>query len=138
MDSMRRGLVFTADGILAVSAALVLAVGSFLYIQDVNRSQWNDVNMMRTAYDLGLALDRDGILPSNNRTLIEDMLKKTMPDNMNVSLQIQRYYFVEGNLSLIDSRRYGQDVGGNHMTQRVVSTDPKGGYYITDVRVGLR
>jgi len=135
---MSRGAVFTTDSIIATSILMILLVGATYYIQESYTSRWNDVNMVRGAYDIGLALDEAGIISSGNDTLINDILNRTRQKNTAVSINVDRYRYIDGNLTLLEQSQYGDDITDNHMTQKVMSTDSDGDYYITLIRVGPR
>jgi len=133
-----KGLAFTTDGILATTVALTVMLSTIYAIQAANRNDKHDLASVKTAYDIGLAFDRAGILASNNETLITQALENYRPDNMNVSLHITRYAWTHGNLTVVNLREYGNVQSESYTTQQVVSADGRGGYYVTRVRVGLR
>ncbi len=136
---MKKGFVFTTDAVFAVMIAMVIAATTSYYIFDIPQNPYRRASLMRAANDIGLSLDRGGILSSNNKTLITKMLNLTTPSNMVSNVEIQRYYEVGGNFTVIQVIRCGEDdIETNYLTQEVISTDMKGGYYNTRVRVGLR
>ena len=136
---MRKGQVFVTDSVLAAFVLSLLTVTSVFYLQDAYKaSRWNDVNMMRTAYDIGVALDRSDVIASNNRTVINRTLYRLMPKNARVALALHRYHYVQGNLSQMESVAYGDAIEDNYVTQRITSADTTGGYYAADIKVAPR
>jgi hypothetical protein len=115
---------------------MTLIIGSFTYLQTANMNRWKDVDKMRTAYDVGLGLDRMGVFSSNNRSFIESSLAQVLPVQYNASLQVFTYWDVGGNLTLIQSRTYGQAVSEPYLTEDFVSSDKLGGFYLARLRVG--
>ena len=135
---MKKGVVFTTDAALALTVTLLVLAVTLHYIRDADMSRWSDLNMMRVAYDLGLALDREGVLASNNRTLVEGRLNRTSPPNYAVHLSVERYVFVNGTSHLVGVNGYGETSEGDRMTEKIISSDSVGGYYLTYVGVALR
>ena len=135
---MKKGVIFTTDSALAVTVALTMATVSLTYIQDGNTSRFRDVTIVRTAHDMGLSLDRAGILSSNNASSIEYALNMTKPANTRASVEINRYLYLNGTMHLLTSRTYGEKVEGYCASATVMSIDKCGGYYISYLKVGLR
>ncbi|MFC2162307.1 hypothetical protein ACFLRF_01380 [Candidatus Altiarchaeota archaeon] len=136
---MSKGGLFTIDAIIAAPILLMLLVTSTYYLQTSLQGRWDDVVLVRTNYDLGLSLDRSGILATNNETLIEDTLDHLAQDNMLVGVKVWRYRYLSGQLSLMDMKEYGDTVDGeDFMTETFVSSDPYGWYYMVKVRVKRR
>jgi hypothetical protein len=134
---MSRGFVFTTDGVLAVTVALTLAAASLYYIQEAGRGGWDEAAMVRSADDIGLALDREGLLGSDNMTLLEAALNGSRPNNYAAGLRVSRYVPVNGTLMLVSVQTAGDYPAGDRVTQRFVSMGRQG-VYVADVGVALR
>lgn len=135
---MRRGIVLTTDSVMALMLALVFAGATLLYVRSQEGSRFSELNLVRTAYDIGFSLDRTGALASNNRTVIETALNATKPGNLLAAATVERYVFA-GNVPLLfDRRRYGDEMTGDRLTEKVVSSDGNGILYLARVEVALK
>jgi hypothetical protein len=134
---MMKGAVFTSDSILAAAVALSALTAFFLYTGDSGSTGWDDVRQVRAAYDIGLAIDRAGVLSSNNDSLIEVELGKAKPQGIAAHLDVERYADVNGTLQLLSVRGYGDEIGDERTSGTVLSAQ-QDGVYVATVEVGLR
>ncbi len=139
---MRKGIVLTVDATIAATVFLVLIIASTYYIQSALTSRWEDVNLVRTAYDIGLTLDETGALSSGNGTLINSRLAEVKQSNVNVSMNREMYHYLDDggyqNLSFIKTEHFGDSVEEDYATVTVESQGESGNYYLTRIKVSHR
>jgi len=135
---VKKGIVLTIDATVAATVMLALIISSTYYIQSALTSRWEDVNLVRTAYDIGLTLDEAGILASDDDALIDATLAEVKQNNVNVSMNREMYHYIGGgnqNLSFIKTEHFGDSVDEDFATVAVVSQDDLGSYYLTRIKV---
>jgi len=132
-----RGVILSADAALSLSVAVTVLATTLYYMQSADENRWDAVGRERLAYDIGLSLGREGVFSSGNRSMVEDSIVRLKPASCLVSVDLGRYVYVNGSFHLVESERYGDDLPGDRMVQRVFSYGPRG-YYVADVGVALR
>jgi hypothetical protein len=135
---MRRGFLFSTDAAFAATIALVAVATALYYSVEMPRDTYRSLNLMRTANDIGLSMDKSGALASNNQTLIGEILAQTTPSNMVSNIEVQRYYQISGSFEVVSVIRQGEShIETDYLTQEFISNDMMGGYYMTKIRVGV-
>jgi hypothetical protein len=93
---MARGFALTLDATLAVIVLMLfVSVYSFLSSQAMEDPHVPLV-LEKEANDLLIVLDKQGILPSMNETLMGEALNDTLPAHINWNMEMEYYNYTDG------------------------------------------
>ena len=112
----KRGFVFTIDATLALMLLVMsVVVISFLAVQAEDKP-YVRLGIARVGKDTLNVLDRQGILETGSKTLIEGALNATLPANVGAHIQVSTYYYESGEFSLMGLSDYGPYPSNNSST----------------------
>jgi len=133
---MTRGFLFTYDAAFGLCMALAVSAACLHHVQGAGGYGSRHEELVRSAVDIGLSLDRSGVLSSAD-VAIESELNLTCPRNYATSVVVGRYLPENGSFRLLETRRFGGELSGDRAYSRTLSYS-KGRLYVVDVGVGLR
>ena len=112
----RRGFVFTIDASLSLMLlVLTLVTITFLSVQ-AEDNPYVKVHTSRVGKDALAVLERQEMLESANKTLIDNALNYTLPMGVGAHIQVYTYYFEGGSFNLLNISDYGLAVPNNSST----------------------
>jgi hypothetical protein len=113
-----KGVLFTADSAFSILACLMIVSAYSTTLSDTRFT----VDCSRCAtisYDLLSEAIREGILDSNEDE-IKNWVDSWIPENIGYKLTVERYYFLEDNITLLRKEEVGAEPKGDYSLQALV------------------
>jgi|GEM_PF-6365664 len=132
---MRRGSFFTYDALLS-AFIIMLAVSAALHLSSPRPSPLSDARLIRGAYDILYALDREDALGC--RTADEGLLSRLTPDHLAIQITIEGVATVNGSLVSFCRHSIGDLPPGDAFSIRGMHQGMDGNLYGIRARAGLR
>lgn len=92
----KRGIVFTLDVFIGLMIALIIITVGLYYLIQSSNERLAQLQLIRTSSDIMAILDYNGLLSTENSTLMESEMEYMLPNNMGMQITVQTQTFNAG------------------------------------------
>jgi len=105
---MKRGYVFTLDGVVAVSIAILAMMALIFILGSPSYETYFQIPLHRTAQEILTVLDKNGTFkksfgPGFTNSALNDSIKEILPPNMNARINLTIYTFNDPTFTLTNT-----------------------------------
>ncbi|VVC00890.1 Uncharacterised protein [uncultured archaeon] len=109
----KSGFVFSIDATLALFLLVLVLITVVFLSSQAEESPYVKLQVLRSAKDVLIVMDKAGIVAGGNASAIESALNSTLPVGVGAHLQVSTYYLDGGSFSLVNVSEYGEAVPEN-------------------------
>lgn len=100
---VKKGLFFSLDVAFATVIAIIFIVGILFNLDKSQEGKFEELYLSKLANDVLVTLDKNGMLETLDKTLIENTIKDVLPDNLAFKLNVTVYQCANQDCTTFDN-----------------------------------